>query len=317
MTASHFLMIRPATFGYNSETAVNNAFQQAGNEPGIPEKALQEFDAFVDLLDRHDIDVTVVNDTPEPPTPDAIFPNNWFSTHADGMLCLFPMFAENRRFERKQTVLDALKSKFDVKHIADFTAYETQQKFLEGTGSMVLDRENLIAYACLSPRTDREVLHDFCKKLGYAPCCFHATDNNGMAIYHTNVMMCIGEHNAVVCLESIADDGQRNALAEALENTGKTIIPITLQQVRQFAGNMLEVKNLYHKYFLILSHTAYRALTPAQLAALQSNNRTLLHTNLHTIETYGGGSARCMMAEIFLDTLRYDKKRISLQTGKN
>jgi hypothetical protein len=297
-------MIRPAAFGYNPETALNNAFQQAGSHAGIQEKAQQEFDAFVDLLDENDVDVTVVNDTPEPHTPDAVFPNNWFSAHADGTLCLFPMFAANRRLERKQTVLDAMKKKFDVKHIVDFTAYEAQQKFLEGTGSMVLDRDNLIAYACLSPRTDKQVLLDFCKKLGYAPCWFNATDENGAAIYHTNVMMCVGEHDAVVCLESIADDEQRNALVETLENTGKAIIPITLQQVRRFAGNMLEVKNLYHKHFLILSHTAYGALTPAQMAKLQLNNRTLLHPDLRTIETYGGGSARCMLAELFFEVLR-------------
>jgi hypothetical protein len=301
MAASHFLMIRPAAFGYNPETAVNNAFQQAGNEPGIQEKALREFDAFVDLLGQNDIDVTVVHDTPEPSTPDAIFPNNWFSTHADGTLCLFPMFAENRRLERKQTVLDALKNKFDVKHIVDFTAYETRRQFLEGTGSMVLDRENLIAYACLSPRTDEQVLLDFCKQSGYAPCCFNATDKNGVAIYHTNVMMCVGEHNAVVCLESIADDKQRNTLTETLESTGKTIIPIALSQVQQFAGNMLEVENLYHKHFLVLSHRAYCALTPKQVAQLQHHHTALLHPDLHTIETYGGGSARCMMAEIFFD----------------
>jgi hypothetical protein len=299
MAASHFLMVRPATFGYNPETAVNNAFQQAGAGPGIQEKALQEFDAFVDLLNRNDIDVTVVDDTPEPPTPDAVFPNNWFSTHAGGTLCLFPMFAGNRRLERKQAVLDALKNKFDVKRIVDFTPYEAQQKFLEGTGSMVLDRENLIAYACLSPRTGKQVLLDFCKSMGYAPCCFYAADTHGTAIYHTNVMMCVGECDAVVCLESITDAQQRNVLVETLENTGKTIISITLSQVRQFAGNMLEVENLYHKRFLILSHTAYGALTPEQIATLQLHNRTLLHPDLHTIETYGGGSARCMLAEVF------------------
>ena len=304
MTASHLLMIRPAAFRFNPETAVNNAFQQAGNHAGIQEKAQQEFDAFVNLLDENDIDVTVVHDTPEPHTPDAVFPNNWFSTHVGGTLCLFPMFAGNRRLERKQAVLDTLNNKFDIKHIVDFTAYEAQQKFLEGTGSMVLDRENLIAYACLSPRTDKHVLLDFCKKSGYAPCCFNATDKNGTAIYHTNVMMCVGEHDAIVCLESITDDEQRNALAETLENTGKTILPITLQQVQHFAGNMLEVKNVYHKHFLILSHTAYCALTPEQTAKLRLNNKTLLHPGLHTIETYGGGSARCMMAEIFLDRLR-------------
>jgi hypothetical protein len=301
--ATHFLMIRPAAFGYNPETAVNNAFQLAGDRTGVQEQAQQEFDAFVDLLDENDIDVTVVHDTPEPHTPDAVFPNNWLSTHADGTLCLFPMFAENRRRERKQTALDALRRKFDVKQVVDFTAYEAQHKFLEGTGSVVLDRENLIAYACLSPRTDRQVLLDFCDRLGYAPCYFSATDGNGMAIYHTNVMMCVGERVAVVCLESIADDAQRNALAEALENTGKTIIPITLPQVRRFAGNMLEVRNLYHKDFLILSQTAYDALTPEQIAALRPHYKALLCPDLHTIETHGGGSARCMMAEIFLDRL--------------
>jgi hypothetical protein len=304
MIASHFLLIRPCAFGYNPETAVNNTFQQNGNQQDVQQKALHEFDAFVDLLDENDIDVTVVHDTPEPHSPDAVFPNNWLSTHADGTLCLFPMFAENRRLERKQTVLDALRNKFNVQNIVDFTAYETMQKFLESTGSMVLDRENLIAYACLSPRTDKEVLLDFCERLGYAPHCFNAVEKNGAAIYHTNVMMCAGEHFAVVCLESITDSEQRDELVETLENTGKTIIPITLQQMQQFAGNMLEVKNLYHKHFLIMSHRAYCSLFPEQLAKIQMHHITPLHPDIHTIETCGGGSVRCMMAEIFFDILR-------------
>ncbi len=299
MTTSHLLMIRPAAFGYNPETAVNNTFQQAGTG-NIQEKALKEFDDFVALLRSHHIDVTVVEDTPEPPTPDSIFPNNWFSTHKNGTLCFYPMFAENRRRERKSTVIDIIKHQFDVRTTVDFTDYENTGQFLEGTGSMVLDRDNHIAYACLSPRTDQSVLADFCGRMNYAACCFDASDSNGIAVYHTNVMMCVGERCVIVCLESVNNPAQREMLADTIENTGKALIPISLQQMAQFAGNMLEVENKQHDHFMVMSDTAYRSLTKEQIHKI-TQHTAILHPALTTIETNGGGSARCMMAEIYLN----------------
>jgi hypothetical protein len=299
MTTSQLLMVRPAAFGYNPETAVNNAFQRPG-DTNTQEKALREFDAFVSLLEKHDIDVMVMTDTIDPHTPDSIFPNNWLSTHADCTLCLYPMFAENRRLERRLAILDAINTNFVVEDVIDFTHYETENKFLEGTGSMTLDRDNLIAYACLSPRTDKEVLFDFCKSVGYAPCYFDAVDKNGRPIYHTNVMLSVCEYYVITCLESIPNAEQRNRFVETIEDTGKKIIPITFHQVEQFAGNMLEVKNVYNKHFLVMSDTAYRSLTADQIAQMESYDITLLHPELRTIENNGGGSARCMMAEIFL-----------------
>ncbi len=299
MTTSHLLMIRPAAFGYNPETAVNNTFQQAGTG-NIQEKALKEFDDFVALLRSHHIDVTVVEDTPDPPTPDSIFPNNWFSTHKNGTLCFYPMFAENRRRERKSTVIDIIKQQFDVRTTVDFTDYENTGQFLEGTGSMVLDRDNHIAYACLSPRTDQSVLADFCGRMNYAACCFDAADSKGTAIYHTNVMMCVSEHCVIVCLESVNNPAQREMLADTIENTGKALIPISLQQMAQFAGNMLEVENKQHDHFMVMSDTAYRSLTKEQIHKI-TQHTAILHPALTTIETNGGGSARCMMAEIYLN----------------
>jgi hypothetical protein len=292
-------MIRPVAFGYNPETAINNAFQRADDTGNVQEKALKEFDAFVDLLRTHGIEVLVVEDTPQPLTPDSIFPNNWFSTHDDGTLCLYPMFAENRRYERKDTVLETIRSHFQWKDTISFINYEAQGKFLEGTGSMILDRDNRIVYACLSPRTDKDVLFNFCHNMNYTPCWFDASDEHGTAIYHTNVMLCIAEHYAIACLDAVKDTAQRRKLTETIESTGKTIIPITLQQMAQFAGNMLEVANKQGEHFLVMSGTAYRSLSKEQLSAI-SCHAQIIHPELPTIETNGGGSARCMMAEIFL-----------------
>ncbi len=299
---SHLLMIRPVNFSFNAETAVNNAFQQANTDHDTQERSLKEFNDFVALLTGHGIDVTVVDDTPEPYTPDSIFPNNWISFHADGSIVLYPMFAANRRQERKQHVIDRIANKFAVKAKTDLSPYEKEGLFLEGTGSMVLDRDKKIAYACLSPRTDKTVLESFCKEKDYTPVSFTATDGKGQAIYHTNVLMCVADKYVVICLDAIPDTGERAAVEQAITESGKTIIPITLEQMNRFAGNMLQVKNDAGKQFLVMSSQAYESLTPNQVNSLHSFN-TILHSPLYTIEKNGGGSARCMMAEIFLPTL--------------
>lgn len=299
---SHLLMIRPVNFSFNAETAVNNAFQQANTDKDIQERSLTEFNDFVTLLTQNGIDVTVVDDTPEPYTPDSIFPNNWISFHTDGSIVLYPMFAANRRQERKQHVLDRIASKFTVKEKTDLSHYENEGLFLEGTGSMVLDRDKKIAYACLSPRTDKKVLENFCTAKGYTPVSFTATDGGGQAIYHTNVLMCVADKYVVICLDAIPDVTERTAVAQAITESGKTIIPITLDQMNHFAGNMLQVKNDAGKQFLVMSSQAYESLTPNQVNSLHSFN-AILHSPLYTIEKNGGGSARCMMAEIFLPTL--------------
>jgi hypothetical protein len=301
-TTSHLLMIKPVNFSFNAETAVNNAFQVAGAADDAQQKALKEFDDFVRLLLDNGVDVTVIEDSPQPYTPDSIFPNNWVSFHDTGTVCLYPMFAPNRRLERKQGILDAVGKKFRIEATLDFSGYETQMLFLEGTGSMVLDRDTRIAYACLSPRTHRKVLLDFCEQMDYTPECFTAVDDTGRPIYHTNVMMCVADRYVVVCLDSVADNKEREQLAATIGTSGKTIIPITLDQMNRFAGNMLQVHNQKGEKLLVMSSQAYHSLTPAQVKQLESFNR-ILHAPLTTIETNGGGSARCMLAEIHLESL--------------
>lgn len=299
-TTSHILMIRPVGFVYNEQTAVNNAFQSASAESEIvQEKALAEFDTFVTVLRDNGVDVTVVQDTPDPHTPDSIFPNNWISFHSDGTVILYPMFAPNRRAERKPQVLDKISGKFTISKQEDLTAFEERDIFLEGTGSMVLDRDNRIAYACLSPRTDETVLHEFCSKMNYTPVVFIATDGNGRQIYHTNVMMCIADRYAVVCLESIASPPEQQKVSDTIIRTGKAIIPITLKQMNHFAGNMLQVENSRGETLLVMSSQAYESLSEEQISTLTAFNR-IVHSPIPTIEKNGGGSARCMMAEIFL-----------------
>lgn len=291
-------MIQPVNFGYNAETAVNNVFQKPTND-NVQQKALEEFNAFVNVLRNNKIDVTVVQDTVEPNTPDAIFPNNWISFHDSGEIYLYPMFADNRRKERKTTVLEAIKQKFIVEQINDLTKYEEENLFLEGTGSMVLDRVNRIAYTCISSRTDKRVLNEFCNKANYRAVSFTANDDNGIAIYHTNVMMCVGNKFAVVCLASITNKSEREKVIRSLTETGKEIIDITTEQMHRFAGNMLQLVNEDGELLLVLSTQAYNALTKTQLTTLEKYNR-LVHSSLNNIESAGGGSARCMMAEIFL-----------------
>src|ERR1700754_105244 len=300
-TTSHLLMIRPVNFSFNAETAVNNAFQSAAaNDNDAQKKALEEFEGFAALLKNNGVDVTVIDDTPDPYTPDSIFPNNWVSFHGDGTVCLYPMYAQNRRLERKPEVLQQISRKFDVRATLDFSGYEQQGLFLEGTGSMVLDRDKKIAYAGLSPRTDQSVLLDFCNRMGYTPKSFTAVDGKGSSIYHTNVVMCVADRYAVVCLSSIPDPIERENLVGTISKSGKDIVDISLSQLNQFAGNMLQVQNDKGEKFLVMSSQAYASLEPEQISRLTSFNR-ILHAPLTTIETNGGGSARCMLAEIFLE----------------
>lgn len=298
-------MIRPVRFGYNPETAVNNAFQQAPNEEAevIQQKALEEFDGFVDLLRKNGVDVTVVQDTATPHTPDSIFPNNWVSFHADGSIYLYPMFALNRRQERKATVLEAIGKKFEVKTKHDLTGYENESGYLEGTGSMVLDRENKIAYACLSERTHPEVLESFCEISGYRPVAFYALDQEGKPIYHTNVMMCVADKYVVICLDALPDPTEKELVRSVILASGKEILEIDLDQMNHFAGNMLQIANPDGEKLLVMSTQAFRSLHPDQVEKLSSFNR-ILHASLDTIEANGGGSARCMMAEVHNPTLQ-------------
>lgn len=292
-------MIRPVNFTFNAETAVNNAFQVAGNSEDAQARAAREFDGFVEKLRRFGIQVTVINDTPVPYTPDSIFPNNWISFHDDGTVVLYPMFAVNRRAERKQHVMQEIFGKFSHGSILDMSGAEVDNLFLEGTGSLVLDRDKKIAYACLSPRTNQELVDEFCRKMGYKGITFFAADNTGKAIYHTNVMMCVADRFVVICLDSITDSGQRQSVVETILSTGKKVIPITLEQMNRFAGNMLQVHNNTGDKFLVMSTQAYDSLEEKQREELEAFN-PIIHSDLTTIETNGGGSARCMMAEVFL-----------------
>jgi hypothetical protein len=303
-TTSHLLMIRPVRFGYNAQTAVNNAFQVAdANQQEVEKKAIAEFDGFVEKLRNAHVDVTVVEDTPDPHTPDSLFPNNWISFHSNGTIVLYPMFAENRRLERKPTVLAAIKNKFLIQQTEDMSVYENKQLYLEGTGSMVLDRDNRLAYACLSPRTNRQVLEDFCTRMNYTPVVFNSMDEKSQPIYHTNVMMCVADRYVVICLESIPDEKEKNNVIEKIKGSGKSIISIRLSQMNHFAGNMLQIENSSGEKILVMSSQAYESLSPDQINELSGFN-TILHSSLHTIESNGGGSARCMMAEIHLPLLQ-------------
>ncbi len=291
------LMIRPAAFTYNTETAVNNLFQVKG-DGNAQKNALKEFDAFVEILRRNNVDVTVINDTSEPHTPDSIFPNNWISFHENGTAILYPMYAENRRAERKQYAKDIIYKKFNKNNIIDLTSFEKENLFLEGTGSMVLDRENKIAYACLSPRTNKNILDIFCEKMNYVACSFEANDENINQIYHTNVMMCVADKFVVICLDSITNKTEKEEIINTIKKTSKELIPITYAQMNCFAGNMLQIKNAVGEKLLVMSQQAFKSLTQTQISTLEKYN-TLVYSEIKTIETSGGGSARCMIAEVF------------------
>jgi hypothetical protein len=305
-TTNSILMIRPVAFRMNEQTAVNNYYQKVLDHllpATVNAKAQEEFDAFVKKLQAVGVNVIVVDDTLNPDTPDSIFPNNWISFHENGDVVLYPMFAENRRGERREDVLDILEDNgFVINEIMDYTSAEEDGFYLEGTGSIVLDRENGKAYCALSPRADEELFIEFCEDFEYSPVIFEAFQTvNGerKLIYHTNVMMCIGDTFAVICADCIDDKKERKMVLDSLRGDDKEIILITEAQVNNFAGNMLEVRGADDRRYLVMSNSAHQSLTKKQIAQLEEHV-TIVSSSLDTIEACGGGSARCMMAEVFL-----------------
>ena len=300
------LMIRPVQFRMNEQTAVNNYYQKTIEHltpDAVNALAVEEFDTFVQKLQAAGIQVVVVDDTKEFDTPDSIFPNNWISFHQNGTIALYPMFAENRRFERKESVVEAIEEKgFSIKHVVDYTEAEQENLFLEGTGSIILDREYQKAYCALSPRADEQLFIEFCEDFDFFPVIFSAyqtVNQKREKIYHTNVMMCIGSTFAVICLDSIDDKKERKNVINHLKKDNKDIIEITEDQVNQFAGNMLQLLGKNNTPFLIMSQSAFDSLRADQLSKLEKHTK-IISSSLQTIEACGGGSARCMMAEIFL-----------------
>lgn len=305
-TTNTILMVRPINFRMNEQTAVNNYYQKVLDTllpATVNAKAQTEFDAYVAKLRTYGIRVVVVSDTDEFDTPDALFPNNWISFHQDGTVALYPMFAKNRRMERREDVLDQLEAEgFRIDSVVDYTAAEQSGFYLEGTGSLLLDRVNQKAYCALSPRADEDLFIEFCEDFEYTPVIFTAkqtVDGERKEIYHTNVMMCLAETFAVICLESIDDKKERKNIVKNLKEDGKQVIGITEAQVHNFAGNMLQVRGANDERFLVMSQAAYASLTPQQIAKIE-NHCKIISSSLDTIEACGGGSARCMMAEVFL-----------------
>ncbi|HEY0677166.1 MAG TPA: arginine deiminase-related protein [Chitinophagaceae bacterium] len=299
--ASTILMIRPAAFGFNEQTAANNFFQQStsADKGEIQQQVLSEFDNMVQQLVNQDIEVIVIEDSADPPKPDAIFPNNWFCTFPSGIISVFPMYAPNRRIEKRDDILQWLVENFQTTGFEDWSEYEAEGRFLEGTGSMVIDHNHRIIYACLSERTNLTILEKFALGHGYHAITFNAADKNGRAIYHTNVMMCVGDRFAVICSEAITDETERIAVTQLLESTGHEIITITLEQMHLFAGNMLQLQNIHGDRFIVASKSAWDSLETAQRKKIQSFAMPII-IPVPTIEKIEGGSVRCMMAELFL-----------------
>ncbi|OED41612.1 amidinotransferase [Flavobacteriaceae bacterium (ex Bugula neritina AB1)] len=298
-------MIRPICFRMNEQTAINNYYQQAIDKDIklITKKAQKEFDGLVGVLEDAGIQVIVLDDLLQNDTPDSVFPNNWISFHENGDVGLYPMFAKNRRNERRQDVLEVIEdSGFEIENIVDYSSAEKEEIFLEGTGSLVLDRVNRKVYCALSPRADEELVIEFCEDFEYTPVIFTANqtvDNKRLAIYHTNVMMSIADTFAIVCLDAIDDTKERKSVIKHLKGDDKEIIAITEDQVNDFAGNMLQVQGKDEKKYLVMSTRAYKSLSSGQLLKIK-NHCAILHSDLEIIEKLGGGSARCMMAEVFL-----------------
>ena len=299
--ASTILMIRPVAFGYNEQTAANNFFQSrddSSQPTAVQQQVLAEFDNMTQQLVDNDIEVIVIEDTADPPKPDAIFPNNWFCTFPSGNFAVFPMYAPNRRPEKRDEVVEWVAENFIVTSFEDWSEYEAEGLFLEGTGSMVIDHNSKIIYACISERTSESLLKKFAAAKGFRAISFNAADKNGKPVYHTNVMMCIGEDFAVVCTAAITDETERIAVTQLLQSTGHQLIDISLEQMHSFAGNMLELMNMHGKKFIVMSQSAWDSLTSSQRERLQSFARPL-PIAVPTIEQEGG-SVRCMIAEIFL-----------------
>ena len=303
---NHIMMIKPVAFSYNEETAVNNFYQRSLNNFSsyeVNKKACREFDNFVEKLSLKGVNIIIFNDTTNPITPDSVFPNNWISFHHDARIALYPMYAKNRRYERRLDILDGLNNKFNFKieKVLDYSEYESKNIFLEGTGSMVLDRSSKLCYASLSIRTSEKIIKKFCTDFNYQPVIFNSYQNvgpNRLKIYHTNVMMCVADEFVVICLDSIDCKNDLLKVKSSIEKSNKEIIEITEEQKHHFAGNMLQVKGSDDK-FLVMSSTAYRVLTDKQIKQI-NKYCSIIHSPLNIIETCGGGSARCMMAEIFL-----------------
>lgn len=300
------LMIRPVSFRMNEQTAVNNFYQKSSNgilPTTINAKAQKEFDDLVTKLKLVGVNVIVIDDTNEPETPDAVFPNNWISFHENGDVIIYPMFALNRRNERREDILDGIEDEgYVINDIMDYTSAEEEGFFLEGTGSVVLDRVNNKAYCALSPRASEDLFIEFCEDFEFSPIIFNAfqtVHDKRELIYHTNVMMSIGETFAILCSECIDDKTEKKSVVESLKQDGKEIIYISEKQVSAFAGNMLQVKGDFDKSYLVMSESAYNSLNKGQITQIEKHTE-IIFSNLETIETYGGGSARCMMAEVFL-----------------
>lgn len=301
-TTSNLLMIRPTNFGFNEETAENNSFQTRAKvltPEEIKIRAQKEFDEMVEKLRANNINVIVVEDTAEPIKPDAVFPNNWITFHEDGTIMTYPMYSAKRRLERRDDVIEQIRNDFTVSNTYRLENYEQVNQFLEGTGSMILDRVNKIVYACTSPRTNENLLDIFCEKLGFEKAVFQSVDANGDDIYHTNVMMALGENFVVIGLDTIKDEAQKNMLLEFFNKTNKEVIDISFEQILAFAGNMLQVRNENGDTFLVMSQQAFESLNDVQLKKIEAFTN-ILYCDIEAIETLGGGSARCMIAEVFL-----------------
>ena len=300
-TSNHILMVRPANFGFNEETAESNAFQTNDTSKSVTEikkAAVAEFDAFVRQLKDAGVHVIVAEDSASPVKTDAIFPNNWVSFHQDGTIITYPMYAPVRRLERQESIINLIKSEFVTDQWVHLETAESENRFLEGTGSMIFDRQNKIVYACLSPRTDERILDRFCQVTGFKKIVFSATDGQGKEIYHTNVMMALGESFCVICLDTIADISERELIVATLEDTQKEIVEISMHQMMHFAGNMLQVRNDAGERYLVMSEQACKSLIDHQIAQIKKHCK-ILTVPIYTIEKYGGGSVRCMMAEVF------------------
>lgn len=301
---STVLMIEPIAFGYNPETAVNNYFQVENDmaQSETQRLALAEFQEMVRVLRENGIKVIIIKDTPYPHTPDSIFPNNWISFHMNNHVIFYPMFAENRRLERRMDILLEIENQLDRKfHYTDYSNFEKENIFLEGTGSIVPDRKNRIAYASISVRTDKDLFLKFCQEQDFKPVYFNATqtvDGKQFPIYHTNVIMCVGDKYVVICLDTIKDEKERKMVVDSIENSGKEVVEITIDQMNSFAGNMLQLKNDKEEKFLTMSKSAYDSLTEEQIKTLEKYNKLLVFS-VPTIERNGGGSVRCMIAEVF------------------
>ncbi|KQS93568.1 arginine deiminase-related protein [Chryseobacterium sp. Leaf394] len=302
-TTDTVLMIEPVAFGYNAETAENNYFQIEQKGADIQSKALAEFKNFVGKLESKGINVITIKDTIEPHTPDSIFPNNWVSFHKDGKVVLYPMFAANRRVERREDIIESIKNQgYTVTETDDWSLPEIHGHYLEGTGSMIFDHDKKIAYGSVSLRLDENLFREFCEKYDFTPVVFHSFQTVGeerLPIYHTNVMMCVADQFVVICLDCIDDEAERNNVVKTIRNSGKEIIEISEAQMQQFAGNMLQVQNKDGKKFLVMSQTAYRSLNETQVSNIEKYCE-IIYSDLNTIEVNGGGSARCMLAEVFL-----------------